>query len=100
MGSEPAHIIVELLYAEPGHALAKALRLAVPATIEDAVRLAAGDPDFARVDLAHCAVGVFGRLAAPGHPLHDGDRVEFYRPLAVDPKSARRMRARDARKKT
>ncbi|MGH8430924.1 MAG: RnfH family protein, partial [Solimonas sp.] len=26
-------------------------------------------------------------------PLHAGDRVEIYRPLAVDPKEARRRRA-------
>jgi putative ubiquitin-RnfH superfamily antitoxin RatB of RatAB toxin-antitoxin module len=27
------------------------------------------------------------------HPLADGDRVEIYRPLAMDPKEARKRRA-------
>ena len=39
-------------------------------------------------------VGVWGKRVAPGHVLHDGDRVEIYRPLTVDPKEARRLRYR------
>ena len=37
-------------------------------------------------------VGVWGRLATLNQPLRDLDRVEFYRPLKVDPKVARRAR--------
>ena len=36
--------------------------------------------------------GVWGRKLAPDHVLRDGDRVELYRPLKVDPKLARRER--------
>ena len=39
-------------------------------------------------------VGIFGRKATLETRLADGDRVELYRPLAVDPKEARRRRAR------
>ncbi len=39
------------------------------------------------------SVGVFGRLRSLDDPLRDGDRVEIYRPLQVDPKEARRIRA-------
>ncbi len=38
-------------------------------------------------------VAVFGELADAGQPLRDGDRVELLRPLLVDPKQARRLRA-------
>lgn len=38
-------------------------------------------------------VGIFGRLCMPETPLCDGDRVELYRPLRADPKTARRQRA-------
>lgn len=38
--------------------------------------------------------GVWGKLRALNHPLRDGDRVECYRPLLVDPKEARRQRYR------
>ena len=36
--------------------------------------------------------GIWGRLTAPSHPLKDGDRLEIYRPLQVDPKLARKQR--------
>lgn len=38
------------------------------------------------------AVGIWGRRAEPDTLLRDGDRVELYRPLRVDPKVARRER--------
>ena len=39
-------------------------------------------------------IGIFSRRVAPDDVLHDGDRVEIYRPLTLDPKDARRRRAR------
>lgn len=36
--------------------------------------------------------GVWGRRANLNTPLREGDRVEAYRPLRVDPKVARRER--------
>lgn len=38
------------------------------------------------------SVGVWGRKCGLDHLLRDGDRVELYRPLTVDPKVARRER--------
>jgi putative ubiquitin-RnfH superfamily antitoxin RatB of RatAB toxin-antitoxin module len=38
-------------------------------------------------------VGIWGVRVAPETELHDGDRVEIYRPLVADPKQARRRRA-------
>ena len=94
----PADIGVEVTYAEPHRAIVKAYRLGAQATIDDALRLAAADPGFAGIDIAGSAVGIFGRVADKGQTLADGDRVEIYRPLTADPKSARRARAREARK--
>jgi uncharacterized protein len=39
-------------------------------------------------------LGVFSRRVSPDDTLHDGDRVEIYRPLMLDPKDARRRRVR------
>ena len=39
-------------------------------------------------------VGIFGKRVAMDTRLADGDRVEIYRPLKLDPKEARRRRAR------
>ena len=40
--------------------------------------------------------GIFGEVCGRDRPLRDGDRVELYRPLSVDPKAARRARAQAA----
>jgi len=39
-------------------------------------------------------VGIFGERCERSRLICDGDRIEMYRPLAVDPKHARRERAR------
>jgi putative ubiquitin-RnfH superfamily antitoxin RatB of RatAB toxin-antitoxin module len=42
--------------------------------------------------------GVWGRVLPLDHALRDGDRVEVYRPLTVDPKEARRLRYKRQRR--
>lgn len=44
-------------------------------------------------------VGIHGRLVALDAVLGDGDRIELYRPLLIDPMEARRARQR-AQKET
>jgi putative ubiquitin-RnfH superfamily antitoxin RatB of RatAB toxin-antitoxin module len=39
-----------------------------------------------------CTLAVWGRKAAVDQPLREGDRLEWLRPLRVDPKLARRER--------
>lgn len=87
-----AEIVVEVVLAWPGHALRKQLSLAEGATVGQAVAAAGLGEHEALVDLER--LGVFGRRVAAGDLLRDGDRVEIYRPLAIDPKEARRRRAR------
>ena len=38
-------------------------------------------------------VGIFGQLCLPEQVLEEGDRIEIYQPLKIDPKDARRRRA-------
>jgi len=76
---------VEVVCARPEGADCVRLTLPAGARVRDAVA-AAGLPH-------HDRFGVFGKRVGPDHPLADGDRVEIYRPLAVDPKEARRRRA-------
>jgi len=94
---EATHIDVEVVFAAPQHAVAKTFRMALAATVAEVLRAAAASAEFAQIDVEHCAIGVFGRVVAPGHLLSDGDRVELYRPLAADPKEARRARAGSGR---
>lgn len=66
------------------------LRLPEGARVRDAVRESGLAQRHAGLDPAR--TGVWGRLQPPDAPLRDGDRVELYRPLQVDPKEARRLR--------
>jgi uncharacterized protein len=91
---------IELAYAQPQRAIVKLLRLPAGSCVADALRLACLDPEFAGVDLANSAFGIFGRLTPADHILKDGDRIEIYRPLAADPKTARRARAKQLRRAT
>jgi uncharacterized protein len=79
---------VELVLARPGSAERVSLELPAGATVRDALA-AAG---FRLSE--NQAVGIFGKRVALDHPLCAGDRVEIYRALAMDPKEARRRRAR------
>ena len=45
-------------------------------------------------DAGHPVVGVHGVIATPDTLLNENDRVEVLRPLLIDPKEARRLRAR------
>ncbi len=95
-----AALRVEIAYAEPQRAIVK--RLGTRPGFAGGgrmLRLAALDPDFTGVDLKNSTVlGIFGKLTQGDRVLHDGDRIEIYRPLGEDPKTARRQRAKQARR--
>ncbi len=44
-------------------------------------------------------LGVFNSPREPHEPVREGDRIEIYRPLAIDPKEARRIRAEIRRRR-
>ena len=70
------------------------VELVLPAgtRLAEALLHCAGLPPCAGLDLAAMPAGVWGRRAGAQQVLHEGDRVELYRPLLVDPKVARRER--------
>jgi len=76
---------IEVVHARSGGAEIVEVRLPAGATVRDA--LAAAGIDSQRV-------GIFGKRVSADVRLADGDRVEVYRPLKIDPKEARRQRAR------
>ena len=45
------------------------------------------------IDPARAKIGIYGRLVAADTIVKEGDRIEIYTPLAMDPKQARRQRA-------
>jgi hypothetical protein len=86
-------IAIEVVYALGDRQWTAAVRLPAGSTLQAAL-LASGvfeaHPQLQGADLA---LGIWGRRASPDALLRQGDRVEIYRPLIADPKSARRTRA-------
>lgn len=70
----------------------KDLVLPAPAMVRDAVQATGWWDGWPPEGLSGLRVGVWGRKQSWDHVLRDGDRVEIYRPLVVDPKVARRER--------
>lgn len=69
------------------------VRVAPGATVAEAIRAARLLERFPEIDLAVNRVGIFNKLCEPGTVVREGDRVEIYRPLPADPRTARRRRA-------
>jgi putative ubiquitin-RnfH superfamily antitoxin RatB of RatAB toxin-antitoxin module len=74
-----------------------ALTLPIGSTVADALRATHWLPSDFADQSAPPSAGVWGRQAPLHQPLRQGDRVELYRPLQVDPKDARRLRYAAAR---
>ena len=90
-------IRVEVVYAGPQRQILRVVTLPAGASVGEAIRVS-GIRDVLPADFEPTSIGVFGRIAAPGEPLRDGDRIELYRPLRIDPKQARRRRAERQRR--
>lgn len=88
---QPSAITVEVVFSPAAREIHQVtLTLPMGATLRQALE-ASGLTDAEHADLA---VGIWGRRASGGTRLKEGDRVEIYRPLTVDPKEARRVRYR------
>lgn len=70
------------------------LRLEVPnnSTVEQAIQLSGLLTHYPEIDLAKQKVGIFGKLAKLDTVVQEGDRVEIYRQITVDPTMVTRRR--------
>ena len=84
-------IAIEVSYAVPGAQRVLSLRVPPGCSARRAVTLSCIDALFPEIDAASCPLGVFGTPVADEHRLEDGDRLEVYRPLEIDPMEARRL---------
>lgn len=97
----PALIDVEVVRSVgPGEVVRCRLALPEGSTAGEAARAALahwGPPEGADPSTAADAeplLAIWGRRCALDKPLRNGDRLEWLRPLRVDPKEARRLRYR------
>lgn len=89
---------VEVAYATPEKQLILPVRVLPGTTLFDAVVQSKIWHQFEGLDIDSAPMGVFGKPERKPKEriLEDGDRVEIYRPLLVDPKEVRKRRAAKA----
>lgn len=90
---------VEIIYLTPEREESLSLAVAAGTTIAELFANAAVRAWLKSAWLDLASVGVFGKRVPADYVLEAGDRVELYRPLRVNPKDARRERARRDKKR-
>lgn len=70
------------------------LRLEVPdgSTVQQAIEQSGMLNHYPHIDLSILKVGIFGKLSKLDAPIKEGDRVEIYRQITVDPAQVQRRR--------
>jgi uncharacterized protein len=91
-----SNILIEVAYATPEKQRIIELEVTADCTIEAAIKQSGMLELFPEIDLTKQQVGVFSQPRKLSDKIKAGDRIEIYRPLIVDPKEARRARAKAA----
>lgn len=87
-------INIKVAYATPKKQIEIPLLIEESCTIAMAIRRSGILIQFPEIDLANISVGIYSKKAKLDDILFNGDRVEIYRPLLIDPKQARMLRAK------
>lgn len=82
---------ITVIYAEPYRYLSAHIHVSAGTTVQAAIELSGLLQQLPTLNTHH--VGIFGKEVTPDTCVEDGDRIEIYRPLAMDPKRARREKA-------
>ncbi|PXX93860.1 RnfH family protein [Marinobacter vulgaris] len=87
---------VEVAFARPERQEIIRLQVEEGTTAVEAVKRSGITAVFPEIDAERDDMGIFGKVIKnpSSHELRDGDRVEVYRPLKIDPKQARLNRAK------
>lgn len=88
-----AMIRVEVAYALADRQWLLTIEVPTETTVRQAIRLSGLPEQIPGLDFEAMPVGIFSRRCSLDTVVRDGDRIELYRPLQVDPKEARRRRA-------
>lgn len=85
---------IEVVYALPERQCLLAVTVDAACSALEAVRRSGILDEFPEIDLNGAVLGIWGRVFEDAAAaLRDGDRIEIYRPLQIDPKAVRQARA-------
>lgn len=88
---------VEVIYALPERAESVTLALPEGTTAHEAIALSGLLQRHPEIDRSTLSAGLYGRRIRLDQVLHDGDRLEIYRPLRAVPGDLRQRRAARSR---
>ena len=94
----PAKLInVEVAYAQPEKQKILTVEIEPDTSVLQAVEKSGIMQEFPEINLDEVKMGVFGKaIKHESYVLQEGDRIEIYRPLLIDPKQSRKDRAAKA----
>ena len=92
-----ASLSVQICYICPSLSILRSLEVAQGTTIQQAIEASGILQQVPEMDLATVKVGIFNKVKALDTVLREQDRIEIYRPLVADPKTARRQRVEEKR---
>lgn len=84
---------IEIVYGLADRQVLKSMTVAEGTTVREAALKSGLEVEFPELDLQQAPLGIFGKAVKDEAMLRNGDRIEVYRPLLIDPKEARRKRA-------
>jgi putative ubiquitin-RnfH superfamily antitoxin RatB of RatAB toxin-antitoxin module len=87
-------VVIEVACATPDKQVVTEITVSAGTTIAQAIQLSGIAAQFPELDIDGCQVGIYSQLSSRDAKVVDGDRVEIYRELLLDPKEARLRRAR------
>lgn len=90
-------INIEIVYASPTEQCLLALTVPADSTLRDAIEASGILQTFPELELNELRVGVFSKPRELTDLVQEGDRIEIYRRLLIDPKEARRIKAKKNR---
>lgn len=87
-------IKIEIAYALPDKQCILPVEVESGCTVAAAIEQSGILNLFPEIDLNKQSVGIFSKSCHLSDNVQEGDRVEIYRPLIIDPKEARRTKAK------
>lgn len=83
---------VGVCYAEADRQLWMRLEVPDNSTIAETISLSGVLKRYPEINLENQKVGIFGKITPLDATVKDGDRVEIYRQITVDPQTVQRRR--------
>ena len=84
---------IEVVFALPGRQVLLASEVPDGATVADAIAMSGIARQFPECDLDELQAGVWGQPVKRERVVRNGDRIELFRALEMDPREARRLKA-------